>query len=173
MKAVLMSIRPKWVKLIESGKKTVEVRRSYPAKLMNSVDLSEPFKVFIYCSRGKDRLIDIMRDGEVICGEVYHGKPVFITISEEGTHRFRQMVIGEFTCRNVRTYMMDTASIEYLSEVGCMSEIEILKYAGNRMRLYSWEISDLKWYGNPKPLSDFGLTRPPQAWQYVEVPDDL
>lgn len=42
-KAVLISIRPEWCKLIASGRKTVEVRKNEPK-------LSKPFKCFIYCT---------------------------------------------------------------------------------------------------------------------------
>lgn len=41
MKAVLMSIQPKWCELIASGKKTVEVRKTKPK-------FETPFKVYIY-----------------------------------------------------------------------------------------------------------------------------
>lgn len=41
MKAVLISIQPKWCELIASGKKTVEVRKTKPK-------LETPFKVYIY-----------------------------------------------------------------------------------------------------------------------------
>lgn len=44
-KAVLISIRPEWCKLIVDGKKTVEVRKSRPK-------LETPFKVYIYCTAG-------------------------------------------------------------------------------------------------------------------------
>lgn len=40
MKAILMSIQPKWCELIAAGKKTVEVRKSAPKET--------PFKVYIY-----------------------------------------------------------------------------------------------------------------------------
>ena len=43
MKAVLLSIRPKWCKKILDGEKTVEVRRTCPVH-------GTPFKVYIYCT---------------------------------------------------------------------------------------------------------------------------
>lgn len=43
MKAVLISIKPNWCKLIWSGMKTVEVRKTRPK-------LEAPFKVYIYCT---------------------------------------------------------------------------------------------------------------------------
>lgn len=43
MKAVLISIRPKWVEKIVSGEKTLEVRKTRPK-------LETPFKCYIYCT---------------------------------------------------------------------------------------------------------------------------
>lgn len=43
-KAVLISIKPKWVEKIASGEKTVEVRRTAP-------QLSPPFKCYIYATK--------------------------------------------------------------------------------------------------------------------------
>lgn len=48
-KAVLISIRPKWVKKILTGEKTLEVRRNRPK-------LEAPFKVYIYCTNGRPDL---------------------------------------------------------------------------------------------------------------------
>lgn len=46
MKAILLSIQPKWCELIASGRKTVEVRKTKPK-------LETPFKVYIYMTKGK------------------------------------------------------------------------------------------------------------------------
>lgn len=46
MKAVLLSIRPEWCSRIFSGCKTVEIRKTRP------VSLKEPFKCYIYCTKG-------------------------------------------------------------------------------------------------------------------------
>lgn len=51
MKAVLLSIRPEWCKLIWAGMKTVEVRKTKPE------GLKPPFKCYIYCTlAGSDSL---------------------------------------------------------------------------------------------------------------------
>lgn len=41
MKAVMLSINPKWCELIASGKKTVEIRKT-------RLKLETPFKCYIY-----------------------------------------------------------------------------------------------------------------------------
>lgn len=44
--AVLLSIQPEWCSRIFSGWKTVEIRKTRP------VSLKEPFKCYIYCTKG-------------------------------------------------------------------------------------------------------------------------
>lgn len=85
MKAVLLSIRPEWCSRIFSGCKTVEIRKTRP------VSLKEPFKCYIYCTKGTkffcwkavdhlyfddrphkifDRRVDGMVVGEFICDDI-------------------------------------------------------------------------------------------------------
>lgn len=45
--AVLISINPKWCKLIASGEKSIEVRKTRPK-------INAPFKCYIYCTNTKD-----------------------------------------------------------------------------------------------------------------------
>ena len=54
MRAVLISINPKWCKLIIDGKKTVEIRKTRPK-------IDTPFKCYIYCTRSgaKEFFMDI------------------------------------------------------------------------------------------------------------------
>lgn len=46
MKAILISIKPKWCKKIASGEKTIEVRKIAPQEV--------PFKAYIYCCKGNN-----------------------------------------------------------------------------------------------------------------------
>ena len=50
MKAILMSIQPKWCELIASGEKTIEVRKTAPK-------LETPFKVYVYQTKHKGKSI--------------------------------------------------------------------------------------------------------------------
>ena len=67
-KAVLLSIQPRWCGLIVSGKKTIEVRKTRPK-------IETPFKCYIYQIKSKDKLLDVMKDGDDNYGTIYHGKP--------------------------------------------------------------------------------------------------
>ena len=58
VKAVLISIRPEWTRMIVSGKKTLEVRKTRPK-------IQEPFKCYIYQTLPKSGDWN-ERDGKVI-----------------------------------------------------------------------------------------------------------
>lgn len=66
MKSVLISMRPRWVEKIASGKKTIEVRKTAPREV--------PFKCYIYCTKDKYYPFDIDEGkviGEFICDKLY------------------------------------------------------------------------------------------------------
>ena len=164
-KAVLISIRPKWCEKIASGEKTIEVRKTRPK-------LQTPFKVYIYCTKAKGRLIAILKDGDENYGEIYHGKPVFIKQDEGSVCDMwgnRQKVIGEFTCD--RIYKIDKDSTNFLFKAGklsvykqaaeekcglcvAMTDDEVHGYLGH-CQGYGWHISDLRIYDAPRELSEF------------------
>lgn len=164
-KAVLISIRPKWCEKIASGEKTIEVRKTRPK-------LQTPFKVYIYCTKAKGRLIAILKDGDENYGEIYHGKPVFIKQDEGSVCDMwgnRQKVIGEFTCD--RIYKIDKDSTNFLFKAGklsvykqaaeekcglcvAMTDDELHGYLGH-CQGYGWHISDLRIYDAPRELSEF------------------
>jgi predicted transcriptional regulator len=159
-KAVLLSVQPKWCALIANGKKTVEVRKTIPK-------IETPFKCYIYQSKSKDRLMYVMKDGDENYGVIYHGKPVFIKTSSKYSNPCEQKVIGEFICDAIISHC-EMANADIAEQRGCIRREQLFEYA-NGAELYGWHISDLKIYKKPKALSEFGLTRPPQSWCYVEV----
>ena len=174
-KAVLLSVQPKWCALIANGKKTVEVRKTIPK-------IETPFKCYIYQSKSKDRLMYVMKDGDENYGVIYHGKPVFIKTYSEHSNPCEQKVIGEFVCDEIRKYYpisnIDPINKPYGDDIlasSCVSAEELNDFAWSGSgygKLYGWHISELKIYNKPKALSEFGLTRPPQPWRYVEVSAD-
>jgi predicted transcriptional regulator len=128
MKAVMLSVQQKWCGLIASGKKTIEVRKTKPR-------LSTPFKCYIYCTKGET---------------IYLPRDIF------GDNALNGKVIGEFVCDRIR---VENEVADQLVDVGlmrhsCLSSEELLRYADGKA-LYSWHISDLKIYDEPKPLCEF------------------
>ena len=149
-KAVLISTQPKWCELILKGEKTIEVRKTKPK-------LELPFKCYIYQSKGRDRLIEVMKDGDENYGEIYHGKPVFIKTREnsgyKGLFGRKQKIVGEFVCDTIvtdKTFGHDPL----FNGAACMSEAEAAAYSC-QSPIYGWHISNLIIYENPKELSKF------------------
>lgn len=158
MKAVMLSIQPKWCELIASGKKTIEVRKTRPK-------LQTPFKCYIYCTkRNSERLLFILKDGDENYGEVYHGKPIFVK-GETGSvcdmFYQREKVIGEFVCDKIDSLYIPISTSatppdkEDVEKATCLSLDELKKYANGKMFLYGWHISDFKIYDKPKELGEF------------------
>lgn len=146
---VLMSIQPKWCKLIASGKKTVEIRKTKPHMML-------PFKCYIYETKGR----------------TWQNK------NEPKMQEGKGRVIGEFVCDKIdgdivcgkiadTAILCLTAQADSCRFLACLTEKELYEY-GNGKPLYGWYISDLKLYDKPKQLSEFNLKRPPQSWCYVE-----
>ena len=161
MKAVLISINPKYCELIANGKKTVEVRKSKPK-------LETPFKVYIYCTNNGGSL----HKGY---GGLYYHKS---NVGKNDSSCINGKVIGEFVCSNIAKGNSQLGS--------CISMQEISEYA-NGKEVYGWCISDLVIYEKPKELSEFRsynlsvyvddngypmptheIKRPPRSWCYVE-----
>ncbi len=132
MKAIMISIQPKWCELIASGKKIIEVRKTKP-------NLDTPFKVYIYCTKGNI-------DSSFYCGcdGIKNGK-----------------VIGEFVCDSIISvgynkngYGLDDAAINGVIAKSCINEKELYKYLKGEIP-YLWHISDLVIYDQPKELREF------------------
>lgn len=192
MKAVLMSIRPKWCEKIASGEKTVEVRKTVPG-------LKTPFKCYIYCT--KDKLLTKSHCDGKIC---VASKKFKTALEKAGNITFSGKVIGEFVCDSINYlngYWLNGE--DNLQETTCLDDAEIMDYIEYINKTFClWHISDLNIYDKPKELRDFrpwceksrktednlemccncksaffdadgaffecGLSRPPQSWCYVE-----
>ena len=136
MKAVMLSIQPKWCGLIASGKKTIEVRKTKPK-------LDAPFKCYIYCTNEKKL-------------KFWTNKRY--SYADDHSHNLfdrcgNGKVIGEFICDTMvvdKTYGHDPM----FREMACMSQVEAASYCLNA-KMYGWHISELKIYDEPKPLYDF------------------
>jgi len=161
MKAVLISIQPKWCELIANGKKTIEVRKTRPK-------LKTPFKCYIYCTIGKRRVsnghytqsilnplwrlnsgrVDIGKNIDYEKGDLYEAQQV------------NGKVIGEFVCDAIIpltiTYSNPDSEVA-LNELQCicLTDKQIMDYLGNGKQGYGWHISDLVIYDKPKELEEF------------------
>lgn len=140
-KAVMMSIKPEWCVRIAIGEKTVEVRKTRPK-------IEPPFKCYIYETKSESEIPWVDEDGHFI----YKG---------------RGAVIGEFICDDTKSEKEFMNGALPRGET-CLSDEDLVRYAGYDTPLFYWHISDLVIYDTPRSLSDFGLKRPPQSWRYVQ-----
>ena len=171
-KAVLISIRPKWVEKIANGEKTIEVRKTKPK-------LETPFKCYIYCTLPKYPHEDFIATNYPMPQFYGGGK-----------------VIGEFTCDLI--YELETRSpggsyyvkgqgqptTNDVARQSCLTLKDMHEYL-KAAKGYGWHISDLLIYDQPKGLDEFTrlretkfgsepvtIKRPPQSWCYVEAMKD-
>ena len=195
MKAVLISIQPKWCELIASGEKMVEVRKTKPK-------IETPFKCYIYETKGKLRWRNKCQDTD--CERPYPNSACF-----EGQGK----VIGEFVCNRIDYvgWISTPAKLDWKNHYNkdsCLTENQLYDYS-NGGCYYEWHISDLVIYDTPRALRGFyhycgddpncdgcellyysntecgkeefccsnmygckPLKRPPQSWCYVEEVED-
>ena len=174
-KAVMLSIRPKWVEKIANGEKTIEVRKTRPK-------LETPFKAYIYCT-----MPDAKDPHNIL---ELHG-------ADGKIRKANGKVIGEFICDRVETIKAATEPYGiYDVDDDFVAQTRLVDGAlwdyGKGATLYGWHISNLKIYDMPKKLSKFlhpleicigkvcdeygcaycenggHIKRPPQSWCYVE-----
>lgn len=167
MKAVLISIRPEWCAKIANGKKTVEVRRTKPK-------IPVPFKVYIYCTQGGDRLW--LRDAA--WRESWKNAPISFLCNAEscgGMSLGNGSVVGEFVCNRIDEIwkrgcpenfdycylsLNEWGNDDIASEINdvaaaCLPKNQLNSYGAKVPRLYGWHISNLKIYDKPRELSRF------------------
>ena len=170
-KAVMLSIRPKWVEKIANGEKTIEVRKTRPK-------LDTPFKCYIYCTQG----------GVALGAWGKHGK----VIGEFTCDRIDRLAPAN------EPYGIYDVDDDYVLRT-CLENGALWDY-GHGTPLYGWHIVDLRIYDQPRELTEFRrscpndlyceacamysnnngicnngallLRRPPQSWCYVEAMQD-
>lgn len=184
MKAVLLSIQPKWCELIANGKKTVDVRKTKPK-------LDTPFKVYIYCTKPKhfyrfssigytsDEFLHLCK-GKVSIGDGFE------FWGEEEYEVLNGKVIGEFICNEI-TVAECGSYCDIPTEKTQIDVLDYLNYADGKT-VYGWHISDLVIYNKPKEFREFRfyyprayfdreigypmptheIKRPPQNYYYVD-----
>lgn len=156
MKAVLISIQPKWVEKIASGQKTIEVRKTVPK-------LKVPFKGYIYATKAKKWFHSgiIITSDELLwlsSGKIKMCDGLELWADGEDYQCVNGKVIGEFVCDRVQQFvplgMRGFEESKNTVKEMCLTNEELTTYGGLKT-LYGWHISDLKIYDKPKELSKF------------------
>lgn len=164
MKAIMISIKPKWCAKIMNGEKTIEVRKSKALAnaIQKLIDENGYAEIHAYCTKDAQGL--------------YWARK-WIAVSQKETvpsHRVGKVVF-KFQCHKVEEFYEFNND---LCEKACIGRGEILDYLGDESG-YAIHISKLEIYDKPKELREFSnrdpypytrrLTRAPQSWQYVEA----
>lgn len=167
MKAVMLSVRPKWCAMYASGDKTLEIRKGRPK-------LETPFKVYVYCtlppaselfSHGgiREYANELIR---LQSGKIVYDYGMRLLFDPENRpysedNFLCQKVIGEFMCDDAS--LLTKAHYGYIENAACVSRKQIKEYIGLSDKqeldysngLYGWHISGLVFYDKPKQLSEF------------------
>lgn len=159
MKAILISIKPKWVAKILNGEKTIEIRKTMP-----KCDL--PIDVYIYCTKDKK---------DYLCKPNEWGMPFpkAYALGGKCCKNYNGKVVAKFTLNKIRTSDMTNCLLG-----SCLSYDEVNEYTKGK-KFYGWAIDNLIIFDRPKELSDFiqskrknyeepQVQKAPQSWCYVE-----
>ena len=145
-RAILLSVSPKRCGLITSGRKALEIRKSKPK-------LEVPFKVYIYCTKGRT---------------LHFWRSRTYSYADDRNHNAFDLcgdgkVIGEFMCNRVYQYTTtnvngaDIEESEVISQ-SCLSRKELDAYEHSAepkenciylVGLYCWHITGIKVYDRP------------------------
>lgn len=143
MKAILMSIHPKWCEKIFNGNKSIEVRKSVPK-------LETPFKVYVYQTKHNG--------GKAIVSEalnsVYGGGKV----------------IGSFVCDRItccQAYYGESGEKHLTNLFGdevkrtCLTGHEMFDYIVGKDKKegtgWLWHIAEQKLFDKPRDITEFAL----------------
>ena len=78
------------------------------------------------------------------------------------TKEGRGAIVGEFKVRGVIKGFTNSL---YPNLQSCLTDEEIEAYGHGKA--YGWEISNVRKYRKPIPLSEIGISRAPQSWIYL------
>ena len=161
MKAVMISIKPKWVEKIASGKKTIEVRKTAPKEV--------PFKAYIYCTYGNPKENYALSKqgkviGEFICNNASELDYVYYWNNGyefETCLTYRQ--VADYG-KGKTLYGWHISDLKIYDKPKELNEFSRpCSYSG---LCFSCKRTSFKKDGNL--LCNTKITRPPQSWMYVE-----
>ena len=147
MKAIMISIKPKWVAKILNGEKTIEIRKTMP-----KCDL--PIDVYIYCTKEKTR----ENSGDVI-GRCYPMRTSLKVIMGRGK------VIAKFTLkkadrfeweslrRDINDYYYDNGN-PFNYKGTCLNYDSMFEYVKGGVG-YAWHVDNLEIFDKPMEISEF------------------
>lgn len=181
MKSIMLSTNPEWVAKIMNGEKEDEIRKTKP-------NCELPIDVLMYVTKEKPYITQqsnyqfTIRDTKEYTNLV-NGKVVAkFTLEKISPVVMQKGVDDGYGNNGFLGYALCGNCFDWkVEEKACLTEDELFKYLNGIKRPliipkdykcrrgYAWHISNLVIFDKPKELSEFGLKRAPESWQYVEV----
>lgn len=141
---IIISIRKKWWDFMVREEKTLELRKTVPMKFIRSDRCEEKRDMW-------RRLREWAFKKPLIC---------LVYVPEE------KAVCGCFSCTGIEE--LNAESVEDRSKVPYEKQ-EHYRQQGSGL-LFGWKVGTIEEFKEKKPLSLYGLKRPPQSWQYFSFP---
>ena len=146
MKSIIISIKPKWVKKILSGEKTLEIRKTAPKCEL-------PCEVYIYCTKESKQYLKRSK----WLGYPQEDNEFFVESTNElESETFNGKVVAKFTLNKVEQIENDKLweiDRNFLERT-CLSFGELASYLSSRTG-YAWHIDNLVIFDKPKELEEF------------------
>ena len=194
-RAILISIKPKYVADILNGKKTIEIRKTMPKCEL-------PVTVYIYCTKQQDivRIVKIPRD-HYVCERAFDVHKDFLNMHSGWSAKGK--VVAKFTLNKIDSYV-NGLNWEYLQKgagsyddfesilkPSCLTEDDLWNYVDD-LSFFAWHIENLQIFDKPMELTDLykcklgnnnclltkcdgkkcpcckPVTNAPQSWFFVE-----
>lgn len=139
MQYIIISIRKKWWDLIKDGEKILELRKTAPKRLLVKGGRVEV----------KETAVIWIPEKPFLC---------LVYVPEE------KAICGRFSCAAVAA--LDGVDVYEQSRVPYQEQERYRQQGGGK--LYGWQIGQTKAFLKKKLLSEYGVNRPPQSWQYFQ-----
>ena len=177
MKAIMISIKPKWCAKIMNGEKTIEVRKNKALAnaIQKLIDENGYADIYVYCTKDKSLIYTDGTDGK---GD-YVDYKYYDSYKGDENDIGGGKVVFKFRCHEAREiswqiglHELEQQSFSNFLDKCCLSYFELNDYL-NMENGYAIHISDLEIFDEPKELSEFKRKKAPQNFCYVEYQNEL
>lgn len=143
---IMLAVQPEYIRLILSGKKTVEVRK-------RRLPIS-PCRVLLYCTRSGEKLYKKRKSGKT---ELMNG------------HVVGHCMANSRCVINARSQRED---IELFMQGTCLTSKQLFEYWSGSRNLFGWQLSNVQEYGELLDVSYFGVDHAPQSYLIVDEDEE-
>lgn len=156
MKAIMISIKPKWCAKIMNGEKTIEVRKNkaLASAIQKLIDENGYADIYVYCTKEEDIERIGRLGGEQFVREKYPLTETQFKSMNSG-YSAKGKVVFKFRCYKVEEW--HNYSWQEITKNACLSDDELRDYSKDVASLYCVHISNLEIFDRTKELSEFKI----------------